>query len=103
MEQLLLVALSFGLGYAIGSLDNLRKNLKRSDQTESTSFVTDTVREQKTQQNRKKITIDETKFVTDISTDNLESKGSSLGVVTQTADNITSAASKLAQLKKMKG
>ena len=103
MEQFLLVVLSFGLGYALGSLDSLRKNFKRSDQAESTSFVADIAREQKVQQNRKKITIDETKYVTDISTDSLESKGSSLGVVTQSADNITSAASKLAQLKKMKG
>jgi hypothetical protein len=99
MEQVLLVVLSFGLGYVLGSLDNLRKAIKGA---ESTSFVSGLVKEEKAQVKRK-VTIDETKYVTEISTDSLESKGTSLGVVTQTTDNITSAASKLAQLKKMKG
>ena len=99
MDQTLLAVLSFGVGYAIGSLDNIRRTLKGS---ESTSFVSGVVREQK-QQAKRKVSIDETKYVTDISTDDLESKGGSLGVVSQTNDNISSAASKLAQLKKMKG
>ena len=99
MDQTLLAVLSFGVGYAIGSLDSLRKTLKGS---ESTSFVSGVVREQK-QQGKKKVSIDETKYVTDISTDDLVSKGGSLGVVSQTNDDISSAANKLAQLKKMKG
>lgn len=99
MDQTLLAVLSFGVGYAIGSLDSIRRSLKGS---ESTSFVTGIVREQK-QQTKKKVSIDETKYVTDISTDSLESKGGALGVVSQTNDNIASAANKLAQLKKMKG
>jgi hypothetical protein len=105
MEQVLLVLLSFGLGYALGSLDNLRKALKGPVEEQSNSFVSGVInsqRDQKTQV-RKKVTIDETKYVTDISTEALELKGSSLGVVTQTSDNITTAANKLAQLKKMKG
>lgn len=97
-QTLLLAALSFGVGYAIGSIDNLRRALKGS---ESTSFVSGVVREQK-QLVKKKISIDETKYVTDISTDDLESKGGALGVVSQTKDNISTAASKLAQLKKLK-
>lgn len=100
MDQTLLAVLSFGVGYAIGSLDNIRRALRGS---ESTSFVSEVVREQKQQQARKKISIDEAKYVTDISTDSLESKGGSLGVVSQTNDDISSAANKLAQLKKMKG
>lgn len=99
MDQTLLAVLSFGVGYAIGSLDNIRRALKGS---ESTSFVSEVAREQK-QQAKKKISIDDTKYVTDISTDDLESKGGTLGVVSQTNDNISSAANKLAQLKKMKG
>jgi len=99
MDQTLLAVLSFGVGYAIGSLDNIRRSLKGSG---STSFVSEVVREQK-QQARKKISIDEAKYVTDISTDDLESKGGKLGVVSQTNDDISSAANKLAQLKKMKG
>lgn len=99
MDQTLLAVLSFGVGYAIGSLDNIRRALKGSG---STSFVSEVAREQK-QQARKKISIDEAKYVTDISTDDLESKGGKLGVVSQTNDDISSAANKLAQLKKMKG
>lgn len=99
MDQTLLAVLSFGIGYAIGSLDNLRRALKRP---ESTSFVSEVAREQK-QQSKKKVSIDESKYVTDISTDNLVSKGGSLGVVSQTTDDISTAANKLAQLKKMKG
>lgn len=99
MDQTLLAVLSFGIGYAIGSLDNLRRALKRP---ESTSFVSEVAREQK-QQSKKKVNIDESKYVTDISTDNLVSKGGSLGVVSQTTDDISTAANKLAQLKKMKG
>ena len=100
MDQTLLAVLSFGVGYAIGSLDNIRRALKGS---ESTSFVSEVAREQKQQQARKKISIDEAKYVTDISTDDLESKGGKLGVVSHTSDDISSAANKLAQLKKMKG
>jgi hypothetical protein len=74
---------------------------------ESTSFVSGVVNSQKEREQkpvaRKKVTIDETKYVTDISTDALEMKGASLGVVTQSSDDISSAANKLAQLKKMKG
>ena len=100
MDQTLLAVLSFGVGYAIGSLDNIRRALKGS---ESTSFVSGVTREQKQQAKKKVVSIDESKYVTDISTDGMESKGGSLGEVSQTSDNISSAASKLAQLKKMKG
>lgn len=100
MDQTLLAVLSFGVGYAIGSLDNIRRALKGS---ESTSFVSEVVREQKQQAKKRVVSIDESKYVTDVSTDDLQSKGGSLGVVSQTNDDISSAANKLAQLKKMKG
>lgn len=100
MDQTLLAVLSFGVGYAIGSLDNIRRTLKGS---ESTSFVSEVAREHKQQAKKRVVSIDESKYVTDVSTDGMESKGGTLGEVSQTSDNITSAASKLAQLKKMKG
>lgn len=98
-DTILLVLMSFGLGYVIGSLDYIRRILSSSS---STSFVSEVSREQK-QNARKKVSIDETKYVTNISTDDLEVKGTSLGIVSQTNDDISSASSKLAQFKKMKG
>jgi len=85
MDQTLLAVLSFGVGYAIGSLDNIRRVLKGS---ESTSFVSGVAREQKQQAKKKIVSIDETKYVTDISTDGMESKGGTLGEVSQTSDNM---------------
>jgi hypothetical protein len=105
MDQVVLAILSFGIGYSIGSLDNIRRALKKTDHI---SFDLETkteqlAREQKQHQSKKKIVIDDSKYVTDISTDGLESKGQrQLGVVSSTSDDISSAASKLAQLKKMK-
>lgn len=106
VEQVILVIISFGLGYAIGSLDNLRKMLKGPvEDSDANSFSSGFLRSQKEQkqQPRKKVTIDETKYVTEVSTDALELKGTTLGTVTQTSDDISTAANKLAQLKKMKG
>lgn len=90
----------FGLGYVLGRLDGIVRLLRR---TESDSFVAQVAREEKSQKNRK-VSIDDSKFVTDLSIDGMESIGTStLGTVTQTEDSISSAASKLAQLKKLKG
>jgi len=93
-------ALCFGLGYVLGRLDSFVRRLR---DPVSDSFVAQVVREEKTQKSRR-VSIDESKFVTDMSTDGMESIGSpSLGTVTQTEDSISLAASKLAQLKKLKG
>jgi hypothetical protein len=94
----------FSLGYIAGSLDGIRRALKTSENSESSvsSFVTGVNRDQKLQA-KAKISIDNSTYVTDISTDGIESKGSPLGTVSQSKDDISSAANKLAQLKKMKG
>lgn len=97
-EVLLSFIVGLAGGYLIGRLDTLIASF-RGD--ESTSFVAGVIKEQK--QKKKKVQIDETKYVTDMSTDNLEAKSDTkLGVVSMTADDITSASSKLAQLKKSK-
>jgi len=103
MESFYLIVV-FSLGYIAGSLDSLRRSLRVSGHTESSvsSFVTEVNRDQK-RQAKAKISIDNSTYVTDISTDGIESKGSPLGTVSQSKDDISSAANKLAQLKKMKG
>lgn len=103
MEVLLFVFGGFlcGLtaGYAVGRLDLLVRNL--SGPQGHNSFVDRVVAEQKA---KKKIQIDEAKFVTDVSTDDMKSTSDhELGVVSKVNDDISSAASRLAQLKKSKG
>jgi hypothetical protein len=90
---------AFGLGYVLGRLDRVVNLLKKP---ESNSFVADVAREQR--RPAKKIQIDETKFVTDVSTDEMTAVGDQqLGTISRKSDDITSAASRLAQLKKSKG
>ena len=107
--QLLHIGLAFLLGYGLGTLDNIVRLLRRGAETStlrieerSDSFISNVVKEQK-QVARKKIEIDDTKYVTDVSTDSLKSGTQPLGVVSQTSDDISSATNKLAQLKKLKG
>ena len=96
-EVLLSFVVGLAGGYLIGRLDTLIASFRGE---ESTSFVAGVIKEQK---QKKKVQIDETKYVTDVSTDNFEGKtGTKLGVVSTTTDDITSASSKLAQLKKSK-
>lgn len=108
-HQLLHVALAFLLGYGLGTLDNIVRlirrggtSFERAEEERPTSFVSNVVKEQK-QVTRRKVEIDEKKYVTDVSTENLKSGAQPLGVVSQTNDDISSATNKLAQLKKLKG
>lgn len=105
MESFLFI-LTFALGYIAGSLDTLKRSFIRNDSpalSDTMSFASSIARDQKQIQPVKtKISIDDSKYVTDISTDGMESKGKQLGVVSSTSDDISSAANKLAQLKKMK-
>ena len=111
MEHPMLIVLSFVLGYIVGSIDSIKSRFKSSSKSENYSFVDEVNREERRQREqdqptrvKKKITIDDTKFVTDISTDDMQFKGQKqLGTITETSDDITSASSKLAQLKKSKG
>ena len=108
-HQLLHFGLAFILGYALGTMDNIVRLLRKpsipeadTSSSKSTSFVSNIAKEQK-QNFRRKVEIDDTKYVTDISTDSFVSGEKTLGIVSQTSDDITSATSKLAQLKKTKG
>jgi NCAIR mutase (PurE)-related protein len=96
------IAVSFCAGYVVGRLDEIVRLLRGG---ESQSFVASISREQKqAQQQRRHIQIDEAKFVTDIPTDDMQSLGGpQLGTVTQSNDDISDAAKKLANLKKLKG
>lgn len=49
--------------------------------------------------NKSQISIDDTKFVTDINTNNLEKKYDKLGESTQTSDNISNSVNKLKSMK----
>ncbi len=94
-------AVCFGLGYVMGRLDSIVRLLRRP---ESDSFVAQVVRQERQSQKSRKVSIDDSKFVTDVSTDGLESNTKNvIGTVTQTEDSITTAANRLAQLKKLKG
>lgn len=108
-NQLLHIGLAFMLGYGLGTLDSIYRMLKRSngnsiDQADvkTSSFISSVTKEQKNVI-RRKVEIDDSKYVTDVLTDGLKSGTQPLGVVSQTNDNISSATNKLAQLKKLKG
>lgn len=89
------------LGYIAGRLDRLVVSVGGEASAGSTSFLRSSTR---TETTRKKVSIDDTKYVTDVSTDGLEALGDTeLGTVTKASDDISTAANKLAQLKKSKG
>lgn len=108
--QILHIGLAFFLGYGLGTLDNIAKMLKRPsskmsanyDEEKMTSFVSTVAKEQKSNL-RRKVEIDDSKYVTEIATNDLRSGAQPLGVVSQSIDDISSAKNKLAQLKKLKG
>ena len=98
--ELLLVGLVSGilLGYIAGRLDRLV-----SVRPEENSFFTSTT-QRRGEAPKKKVAIDETKFVTDVSTEDMKSAGNAqLGTVTTAKDDISAATNKLAHLKKSKG
>lgn len=98
--QHLLVFFAFLLGYVLGRLDCLIKEVKGIDGDPSRISMQKGLESKK----KREISIDESKVVVDISTEGLESREDGVvGVITQTTDDIGSAANKLAQLKKAKG
>lgn len=98
-QQLVLSLGMFVLGYIVAKVDTIVMILKRH---ESDSFVSSVTKEQKSAKKRK-VEIDDKTYVTDVSTDGMQSLGASLGTVSQSNDDITAASSKLAQMKKRKG
>lgn len=90
------------LGYIAGRLDNVLVEL-RSPRSALDAKPTSFLNESSKSQVRRPVSIDDSKFVTDVSTHGMTSTGQSLGVVSQTNDDISNAANKLAHLKKTKG
>ena len=90
--NILLYATAFILGYIVGKMNSVQQ----IDTITSTSMIPFT----KVQKPKKIVTIDEKKFVTEVSTNTLQKKGRELGTQTVVEDNVGASVSKLAQLKK---
>lgn len=94
--------IGFGTGYFAGRLNTILTIFKDK---ETQSFVAAVAKDQKEQAlaAKKKVEIDDRKFVTDLSTDDMKTVDrQNLGIVVKTTDNIADATLKLAQLKKKK-
>lgn len=92
--NVLLYATAFILGFVVGRITNPLKSLASNDAiTAKGSFLNPPTK-------RKAVSIDERKFVTDIATETLEKKGGELGKQTTVNDDVGTAVSKLAMLKK---
>lgn len=99
MSTIFFMVAGFVAGYLFGRIDEIVRLLKK---VESFSFVSSVVKEQKSSA-RRSVMIDESKFVSDISTKGLTAVNEqNLGDVIKSNDNITSETNKLAQLKKSK-
>lgn len=92
MTNILLYATAFILGYIVGKMSVSQQ----SSVIPTGSVVSIT----KAQRPRKVVTIDEKKFVTEISTTTLQKKGSELGTQVVVEDDVGASVSKLALLKK---
>lgn len=110
MTSCLLFALGgFIVGYLFGFLNEIVRLLRRLETNSTVSGFTsaqlDLTSDQKAlSRPRRKIEIDEKKFVVDVSTSGMETRSEqSLGDVVKSRDDISSASNKLAQLKKLKG
>lgn len=101
MEVLLIALGCLAVGYVAGRVDSLHSFLRR-ESDDSPTLLTST-RDKTRKGTRQKVSIDESTYVTDVSTDDLQSMGSTIGNVTQKADGVAEASSKLAQLKRLKG
>ncbi len=108
MDHYVTCALFFCLGYILGRLDSIVRLPRSPENNTEVAQVTRYERlERETPGNftvKRKVQIDDSKFVTDLSTEGMTSSGKeSLGTITQTEDTIGTAASKLAALKGRKG
>lgn len=93
--NVLLYATAFILGFVVGRITNPLKSLGSNDAiTAKGSFFNPP--------KKKVVSIDERKFVTDITTETLEKKGGELGKQVTVNDDVSAAASRLAMLKKNK-
>jgi hypothetical protein len=92
--------LLFISGYAIGRIDSIANFFKKSKKCDS--FIDDIKQSEKQLHAKKKMIIDDSKFVTKVSTSSFEKNGD-LGVNSEVSDNIENETAKLAKLKKKKG
>ena len=90
---ILLNVVFFFLGYIVGKLNCSTSVL---EPTQRSNLFT----KNKLQKSKTSISIDETKFVTDIKTDNLEKKYDSLGEKKISSEKITDSITKLKNIKK---
>ena len=100
IEVLSGLVLGLVLGYIAGRLDRLVTSVDGGVSVGGSPLLRSFSR---VEAPHKKVLIDDTKYVTDVSTDDLEALGDfKLGTVTQSNDDISAAANKLAQLKSRK-
>lgn len=97
MQQCFLIFFTFLFGYTVGRIDSLIREIRRNDVFPPSRPTS------KSKMNTKKneISIDESKVVVDLSTSGFSSSENQvLGIITQSEDDIETAANKLAKLKK---
>lgn len=85
----------FFIGYFIGKQSNTGVSNIVVSSSKPVSFFDNNATEKP-----KAITIDDSKFVTDIKTDNLEKKYTQLGEIKQSEENITGSINKLKNMKR---
>jgi len=91
----LLVQLSFASGFCLGRILSPKAELSKKDEgffAKKSDAVTQ----------KKKISIDDAKFVTDVSAKNFQQSNLDLGKQTSVDDDISSSVNRLAHLKKSK-
>jgi len=87
-------------GYMLGRIDYIIGFFKKDKKLDS--FV-DKIRQEENQERlKKKFSIDDSKFVTKVSTETFQKSGE-LGVNSESSDDITSETAKLVKFKKKKG
>lgn len=92
--------LLFISGYMLGRIDSILGIFKKDKKCDS--FVDKAKQEEKQEKSKKKLSIDDSKFVTKVSTESFKKSGD-LGVKTEVNDDIENETAKLVKLKKKKG
>lgn len=88
----------FILGYIAGKVESVRQLLASDDGKRPASFISQ-VKEAK----KSRAKIDESTFVTEVSTDTLQRSYDEIGQTTVSQDSVDGSVSKLSQLKGKKG
>lgn len=92
--------LLFISGYMLGRIDSIVSFFRKDKNCDS--FVDKVKQEEKHARPKKKLSIDDSKFVTKVSTETFQKNGD-LGVKTEVSDDIENETAKLVKLKKKKG